>query len=191
MSRSSFGTRRDVDVPLDEQLALLRPGDVVTYCYSATPENILVDGTARVRDSVRDARDRGIVFDVGHGMASFDFRIAEAALPTASRRTRSPPTSTGAMSAPSPSTTCLGPSRSSSRPACRRSRRFPRPRWRPAAVLGVAAERGPSLANASADLCGLRWNADAPPLVDTEGGARPGGCWEPVFVLKAGEIVVE
>src|SRR5205085_1135710 len=66
-----FGSRREPDVPLDEQLALLRPGDVVTYCYSGTPENILVDRTTRVRDCVRRARERGVIFDIGHGMASF------------------------------------------------------------------------------------------------------------------------
>ena len=75
-----FGSRRERDVSLDEQLALLRPRDVVTYCYSGTPENILLDGTDRVRDSVRSARERGVLFDIGHGMASLDFRIAEAAL---------------------------------------------------------------------------------------------------------------
>jgi imidazolonepropionase-like amidohydrolase len=63
--------------------------------------------------------------------------------------------------------------------------------WRPAAALGLAAEAGTLLPNAAADLCGLRWSADALQLVDTSGGTRPGGCWEPVFVVKAGEIVVE
>ena len=40
-----FGSRREADVPLDEQLALLRPGDIVTYCFSGTPENLLDDAT--------------------------------------------------------------------------------------------------------------------------------------------------
>ncbi|HVA85146.1 MAG TPA: hypothetical protein VNF73_02385, partial [Candidatus Saccharimonadales bacterium] len=75
-----FGSRREADVPLDEQLARLRPGDIVTYCFSGTPENVLDDRTGEVRDSVRAARQRGILFDIGHGMASFDFRIAEAAI---------------------------------------------------------------------------------------------------------------
>ena len=185
------GTRRDVDVPLDEQLALLRPGDVVTYCYSGTPENILVDGTARVRDSVRDARDRGIVFDVGHGMASFDFRIAEAALadgfPPDTISTDQYRRHVGSLPQHDLPRT-ISKLIAAGMPEIEA---FSAATWRPAAVLGVAAEAGTLLPNAAADLCGLRWNADALPLVDTAGGTRPGGCWEPVFVVKAGEIVVE
>ena len=73
-----FGPRRDDDWALKEQLALLRPGDVVTYCFSDCPEGLLADG--RVRDEVWAARERGIRFDVGHGMGSFSFRVAEPAI---------------------------------------------------------------------------------------------------------------
>ncbi|MFZ9634813.1 MAG: hypothetical protein ACO3EK_13340, partial [Alphaproteobacteria bacterium] len=41
-----FGAREDVDWPVAEQLALLRPGDVVTYCYMGS-KNVL-EGRARV-----------------------------------------------------------------------------------------------------------------------------------------------
>ena len=37
-------------------------------------------GTAACSTEVRAARERGILFDVGHGMASLDFGVAEAAL---------------------------------------------------------------------------------------------------------------
>jgi dihydroorotase len=186
-----FGSRRETDVPLDEQLALLRPGDVVTYCYSGTPENILVDGTTRVRESVRAARDRGILFDIGHGMASFDFRIAEAALAggfapdTIStdqyrRHVGSTPqhdlprTISKLIAAGMPELDAFGAAT-----------------WRPAAALGLVTQAGTLLPGASADLCALRWNPDAAPLVDTEGASRPGGCWEPVFVVREGGIVRE
>ena len=182
-----FGSRRDADIPLDEQLALLRPGDVVTYCYSGTPENILIDGTRRVRDSVRAARARGILFDIGHGMASLDFRIAEAALADGfppdtistdqyRRHVGSTPqhdlarTISKLIAAGMPEVEAFGAAT-----------------WRPAAVLGLATDVGRHAA--SADLCGLRWNATAAPLVDTAGGSRPGGCWEPVFVMRAGQVV--
>jgi dihydroorotase len=72
------GTRRHPDVPLAEQLALLRPGDVVTYCFHGGAEGLLTRG--RVRRCVRQARDRGIRFDLGHGWASFSFAVAEACL---------------------------------------------------------------------------------------------------------------
>jgi len=63
--------------------------------------------------------------------------------------------------------------------------------WRPATVLGLAGEAGTLRAEATADLCGLRWNPAALPLVDTSGASRPGGCWEPVFVVRAGRIVAD
>jgi len=45
-----FGSRLTPDVPLAEQLALLRAGDVLTYCFTPAEENILRDG--RVKDAV-------------------------------------------------------------------------------------------------------------------------------------------
>ena len=73
-----FGMRRPEDWPLAEQLALLRAGDVVTYCFRRQPHCIVENG--RVLTEVCEARDRGVLFDVGHGMASFDFEVAAAAI---------------------------------------------------------------------------------------------------------------
>jgi dihydroorotase len=73
-----YGMRRPEDWPLDEQLALLRTGDVVTYCFRSEPHCIVHSG--RVLGCVKDARLRGILFDVGHGMGSFSFDVAEAAI---------------------------------------------------------------------------------------------------------------
>jgi len=69
-----FGMRRPEDWPIDQQLKLLRPGDVVTYCFRGTPHCIFEHG--QVLLSVKAARERGILFDVGHGMASFNFDTA-------------------------------------------------------------------------------------------------------------------
>jgi len=52
--------------PLPAILALLRPGDIVTHIYSPPPNGML-DANGRVLPEVRDARRRGIVFDVGNG----------------------------------------------------------------------------------------------------------------------------
>jgi len=73
-----FGMRRPEDWPLDEQLALLRPGDIVTYCFRHNPHCIVDDG--RLLTCVKDARQRGVQFDIGHGMGSFNFDVAEAAI---------------------------------------------------------------------------------------------------------------
>lgn len=65
--------------PLDELLEMLRPGDVVTHCFHGHAEGIL-DANGRVKATVRAAIERGVVFDVGHGMGSFSFGVARAAL---------------------------------------------------------------------------------------------------------------
>ena len=69
---------------MSQILDLLRPGDVLTHCYSGAP-NIAGDGTNIVQDgkllpAALAAKQRGVVFDVGHGGGSFDYTIAEAAI---------------------------------------------------------------------------------------------------------------
>ena len=61
--------------PLADLLALLRPGDIVTHCFTGTGHGLVEDG--QLIPQVRSARDRGVLFDVGHGFGSFDFPIAE------------------------------------------------------------------------------------------------------------------
>jgi dihydroorotase len=52
--------------PMPAILALLRPGDIVSHVYAPPPNGIL-DESGRVLTQVREARKRGIVFDVGNG----------------------------------------------------------------------------------------------------------------------------
>ena len=66
-------------------LDLLRPGDVLTHAYSGYPNmagvgtNIVQDG--RLLPAALAAKQRGVMFDVGHGGGSFDFTVAEIAIP--------------------------------------------------------------------------------------------------------------
>jgi dihydroorotase len=66
-------------------LDLLRPGDVLTHAYSGAPNmagaftNIVQDG--RLLPAALAAKQRGVTFDVGHGGGSFDFTVAEVAIP--------------------------------------------------------------------------------------------------------------
>jgi dihydroorotase len=53
----------------------LRPGDVLTHCFRPFP-NAPVDGKGRVKPALLAARQRGVLFDVGHGMGSFSWRTA-------------------------------------------------------------------------------------------------------------------
>lgn len=69
----------DSTISIDEILGLMRPGDIVTHAFTDRVHGIFrADG--RVADAARDARARGVRFDVGHGAGSFRFRRAEAAL---------------------------------------------------------------------------------------------------------------
>lgn len=65
-------TRRDV-------LSRLRHGDVLTHCFKPFPNSpIRSDGL--IWEDVVVARERGVVFDIGHGMFSFGFRVARGML---------------------------------------------------------------------------------------------------------------
>ena len=69
---------------MSQILDLLRPGDVLTHAYSGAPNlsnaftNIVQDG--QLLPAARAAKQRGVVFDVGHGGGSFDYTIAEPAI---------------------------------------------------------------------------------------------------------------
>jgi len=69
----------DMGMPLPELLAKLRPGDVVTHCFHGN-DGSLLDAEGNVWPEAFEARRRGILFDVGHGVGSFTWRVARAAL---------------------------------------------------------------------------------------------------------------
>jgi dihydroorotase len=66
-------------------LDLLRPGDILTHCYTGAPNmagkftNIVQDG--KLLPAALEAKRRGVIFDVAHGGGSFDYRVAEVAIP--------------------------------------------------------------------------------------------------------------
>jgi dihydroorotase len=69
-------------IPLARVLELLRPGDIVTHCFQGKGgegEN-LVDSRGKLLPEVVDARQKGVIMDVGHGGGSFRWGVAEAAL---------------------------------------------------------------------------------------------------------------
>jgi len=52
---------------------------VITHCFRPFP-SAPVRGDGRIREEVLAARERGVVFDIGHGGGSFGFRTAELML---------------------------------------------------------------------------------------------------------------
>jgi dihydroorotase len=182
-----FGVREPADWPLAEQLALLRSGDVVTYCFRGGAGSLLEGG--RVHPAARAARARGVLFDVGHGMFSFDFENAEAAIADGF-----PPDT-------------ISSDQYLRHVGLRPQHDLPRVMSkllavgmpeadviaavtaRPARILGLDQEIGRLTPGACADVTALRWNPAAASLVDANGVARPGGCWEPVLTVRAGRVV--
>jgi dihydroorotase len=65
--------------PLEEIIALLRPGDILTHCATGH-DNRVLEPDGSLRDFVRRAWDHGLVLDVGHGTGSFSFEVAERML---------------------------------------------------------------------------------------------------------------
>jgi dihydroorotase len=69
---------------MSQILDTLRAGDVLTHAYSGAPNiggrftNIVQEG--KLLPAALAAKQRGVVFDVGHGGGSFDYTIAEAAM---------------------------------------------------------------------------------------------------------------
>ena len=69
-----FGSNKP-ERPLAELLTKkLRPGDIYTHCYSGLRDEI--DASGKVNPGMREGRERGVIFDVGHGGGSFFWKIA-------------------------------------------------------------------------------------------------------------------
>ena len=56
----------------------LRPGDIYTHMYSGLRGEL--DPSGRVNEGMRLGRQRGVIFDVGHGGGSFAWRVAVPAM---------------------------------------------------------------------------------------------------------------
>ena len=63
----------------EEVIARLRPGDVLTHAFRPFP-NSPVTAQGTVKRAVIEARQRGVLFDIGHGTGSFAFKTARAML---------------------------------------------------------------------------------------------------------------
>jgi dihydroorotase len=64
---------------IDDILAVMKAGDILTHSYHGMNTGIL-DEEGRIRPAVRTARERGVIFDVGHGAGSFSWQVCEHAL---------------------------------------------------------------------------------------------------------------
>jgi dihydroorotase len=59
----------------EDVVPLLRPGDIITHCASG-----IAAGPHLLAPQMREAYERGVAFDIGHGAGSFAFDVLEAQL---------------------------------------------------------------------------------------------------------------
>ena len=64
---------------IDDILAVMGERDILTHCFHGSRCGIL-DDDGKVRKSVHEAMERGVVFDVGHGAGSFSWDTVETAM---------------------------------------------------------------------------------------------------------------
>lgn len=172
---------------LEDILRRLRPGDVITHCFTGRSMS-LTGSDGLLREAALAARQRGVLFDVGHGSGSFTFASASAALGggfapdvissdihqlSAGGPVFDLPTCMNKMLA-------LGVDLDGVVTATTR---------RPAEVVGMYPEIGTLRPGARADLAlfELREGGEAPRLYDVALESRPATSWlEPVATIAGG-----
>ena len=69
----------DTAISMEEIVDTLRAGDVVTHCYTPKKPSI-IDDSGKLLPQVRKAKERGVVFDVGHASGHLDFDLVRRAI---------------------------------------------------------------------------------------------------------------
>ena len=64
---------------MEEIAATLRAGDIITHCYTPQRPSI-IDEKSKLLPEVRKAKERGVIFDVGHAGGHFDFNLVRRAM---------------------------------------------------------------------------------------------------------------
>ncbi len=65
---------------LKEVLSRLKQGDIFTHCFAGNPLSKILTRKGTIKPEVLKARERGVLFDLGHGAGSFSFEVAERAI---------------------------------------------------------------------------------------------------------------
>lgn len=182
-----FGATKTDATPLADQLALLRPGDSMTYCFHSGAGSIVQDGS--IQDCVLEARERGVLFDVGDGFAAFGFDTAEVAI--AEGFLPDIISSDAYVAHVESGTNQDLPLVASKLVAAGMSIEdcWSRMTSAPAKLLGLEDEIGQLHVGAAADFCVVDVTNETDQLRDGHNQTRTGQLWEPVLTIKAGEVV--
>ena len=182
-----YGMRPAEEWSFEEQMSLLRPGDLVTYCFRSEPHNIMVG--ARVHPAIRAAQQRGILFDVTDGATTLDFEVARTAIADdflpdtistdlhrkqlADGKTHSLPHTMSKLRAAGMEVADV----------------FAAVTSRPAAILQRPEPLGSLEPGAPADLVALQTSAEPVTLSDVYGNQLQGFQWVPVCTVRNGRVV--
>ncbi len=183
-----YGMRPDSEWAFDDQLQQLRPGDLVTYIFRRRP-HCIITSEGRVHPAILAARQRGILFDVGHGYSSFDFEVACRAIQQGfSPDTISTDLQKRHLDDPMPHTllNVMGKLEAAGMEPEAIIRAVTSG---PAGYLNDPRVPGQLKVGTPADLCALRWPAETRMLTDTSGQQMQGHVPELVLLLAAGEQV--
>lgn len=72
-------TKDATPVHVGDVLKYLRAGDIVTHMFTVHPGGLL-DGNGKLWPQVRDAKESGVLMDVGHGLHNLNFDVARKVL---------------------------------------------------------------------------------------------------------------
>jgi dihydroorotase len=72
-------TKGTEPVAVGDVLKYLRPGDIVTHMFTVHPGGLL-DANGKLWPQVRDAKESGVLMDVGHGLHNLNFDVARKVL---------------------------------------------------------------------------------------------------------------
>ncbi len=72
-------TKDTAPVHVGDVLKHLRAGDIVTHMFTVHPGGLL-DGNGNLWPQVRDAKESGVLMDVGHGLHNLNFDVARKVL---------------------------------------------------------------------------------------------------------------
>jgi predicted amidohydrolase len=67
------------EVPYSEVLALLCKDDILCHCYQGLGEHTILDDSGHILPSVREARSRGVIFDVASGRINYNLDVMRKA----------------------------------------------------------------------------------------------------------------
>jgi dihydroorotase len=73
----------DTYYPLADTLKKMRKGDIFTHAFNSYPQDCPLDANGKIRPEVREARERGVIFDTAKGdpfHGHFNFTVADKCL---------------------------------------------------------------------------------------------------------------